>query len=64
MYLLGQFKSLYYNNSCILVLLIAQKLAGWNLFCLVHVAPGANGSIDLRYIADPLKAVSGLRLVS
>ena len=44
-----------------------RNLASWTFVCprrnLVHPAPGNNGSIDLRYSADPLKAVSSLRLV-
>ena len=68
-YLLGQFKSLHHNNSCTLIPLIARNLAGWTFVCplrnLVHPAPENNHGIliVLRYSADPLKAVSGLRLV-
>ena len=66
-YLLGQFKSLHHNNSCALIPLIARNLAGWTFVCprrnLVHPAPENNNALVLRYSADPLKAVSGLRLV-
>ena len=32
-------------------------------WCTLYISPGTNGSIDIRYSANPLKAVSGLRLV-
>ena len=68
-YLLGQFKSLHHNNSCNWIPLIARNLAGWTFVCprrnLVHPAPENSHDIltVLRYSADPLKAVSNLRLV-
>ena len=66
-YLLGQFKSLHHNNSCTLIPLIARNLAGWTFVCprrnLLHPASENNNALVLRYSADPLKAVSGLRLV-
>ena len=68
-FLPGQFKSLHHNNSCTLIPLIARNLAGWTFVCprrnLVHPAPENNHGIliVLRYSADPLKAVCGLRLV-
>ena len=52
-----------------LIPLIALNLAGWTFVCpqrnLVHPAPENNHGIliVLRYSADPLKAVSNLRLV-
>jgi len=50
-----------------LIPLIARNLAGWTFVCpwrnLVHPAPENNNALVLRYSADPLKAVSGLRLV-
>ena len=63
------FKSLHHNNSCNWIPLIARNLAGWTFVCprrnLVHPAPENNHDIliVLRYSADPLKAVSNLRLV-
>ena len=68
-YLLGQFKSLHHNNSCMLIPLIARNLAGWTFVCprrnVVQPSPENNHGIliVLRYSADPQKAVSGLRLV-
>ena len=60
-------QSKHHNNSCNLIPLIVRNLASWTFVCpernLVHPATGNNGRIDLRYIADPLKAISSLRLV-
>ena len=50
-----------------LIPLIARNIAGWTFVCprrnLVHPTPENNNALVLRYSADPLKAVSGLRLI-
>ena len=50
-----------------LIPLIARNLAGWTFVCpqrnLGHPALENNNALVLRYGADPLKAVSSLRLV-
>ena len=68
-YLLGHFKSLHHNNSCMLIPPIARNLAGWTFVCprrnLVHPAPENNHGIliVLRYSVDPLKAVSSQQVI-